>query len=76
MSIDMKEFNELKKEELEQVVDKANTWFLLHKKYVLRIMGKVCKSYPPSGLDIYHPELWTGAHWCWYKKGETNGEKV
>ena len=68
MSIDMKEFNELKKEEQKKAIDKANKWVLLHKNYVIRITAEVYESYPPSGLDIFHPELWKAAHWNWYRK--------
>jgi hypothetical protein len=48
----------------------AMEWRSEHGTHVSKLMQLRPTStnhcYPPSGSDVIHPELWTGAHWRWF----------
>ena len=46
-------------------MDNAKKWRFLHSDHVAKLMGGTRASYPPSGSDCHHPELWKDAHWNW-----------
>lgn len=46
---------------------RAMTWYGQHSAHVERLVSKDGPSYPPSGSDCFHPELWKDAHWRWLR---------
>jgi len=54
----------------------AMEWCDAHPDHVLRLMASKNgldspnASYPPSGSDKAHPELWKAPHWRWLAEDE------
>lgn len=46
----------------------ARIWKAKHEDHVKRLMKSNRYMYAPSGSDVLHPELWTGAHWNWLER--------
>ena len=61
----MKEFKDLADFEKRLIISNANIWNGKHPKHVADIRVKDEYCYPPSGSDMWHPELWKGGHWNW-----------
>lgn len=53
---------------LEVEVIRAQEWYRKHCKHVDVLMASTNQSYPPSGSDCLHPELWKKANWKWFKE--------
>lgn len=54
----------------------AAQWWSEHKAHVHRlIVGPDDRgaAYPPSGSDVFHPELWRAPHWRWLDGVINNG---
>lgn len=54
------------------IITKALNWYKLHKNHVnelikgdVRFHKKNMLYCPPSGNDIFRPELWKSGHWLW-----------
>lgn len=54
-----------------EVKGRAVRWSLHHMEHVIRLIQDTSSpnmysySYPPSGSDLFHPELWKASHWRW-----------
>lgn len=48
------------------VVGKAMSWYREHLHHVVGLVKNQFVGYPPSGSDLFRPELWTSAHWKWF----------
>lgn len=62
----MKEYEDLNLHEKTEVYNKAFTWLHDHSDYVHRLFDKKTPQVPPSGSDMFHPELWKSIHWAWF----------
>lgn len=48
------------------IIQTAFRWENNHRSYVKNLIrSEKNDSYPPSGSDMYHPELWKPTHWKW-----------
>jgi hypothetical protein len=50
-------------------IDAGKVWHRKHSEHVRSLLSSrddLDYSYPPSGSDVLHPELWKGAHWRWF----------
>lgn len=67
----MVEYKDLSEDEQLVVADKAEAFYRIHEKYVdlLVEQAKRYKGVPPSGSDIFNPEVWKDIHWKWYFLG-------
>jgi len=63
-------YEKLKEEEKKEVYNKAFTWKHDHADHVANLMERekclLNNAYPPSGSDLFKPELWKPAHWRWF----------
>lgn len=55
--------------------DRALAWHEKHRAHVDAMLGRYERrfnnpTYPPSGSDCLHPELWKPGHWKWFFEGE------
>lgn len=70
----MVKYKDLSDDEREKVLDKAMKWYNNHEEHVdtmiEEILGKQMKGVPPSGSDLYNPELWKDIHWKWFFLGD------
>jgi hypothetical protein len=62
----MTEFENLGADEKTEIVILASRWYREHIHHVIKLVRKQTIAYPPSGLDLFCPELWTSAHWKWF----------
>lgn len=63
----MKEYSDLTKEEQLEVYNKAFAFLHDHADHVHSLYDKKTPGVAPSGSDMFHPELWKGIHWVWFK---------
>ena len=69
----MKEYNDLSISEQLEVYNKAFTFLHDHADHVHSLFEDDVTPYiPPSGSDMFRPELWKGIHWAWF----LNKEKI
>lgn len=47
-------------------MEKATNWYYDHEEHVLEQSLTDDEEYPPSGRDVFHPELWKAPHWKWF----------
>lgn len=61
----------LTQEDKNEVVCLAFEWQKSHEEHVTKLLktNDFDYSYPPSGSDLLHPELWKAAHWRWFVTG-------
>lgn len=63
----MRSFTEFSLEEQEKAGKNAAAWKLAHATHVETLVNSRDRtSYPPSGSDVFRPELWKAAHWRWF----------
>ncbi len=62
------EFDSLSPEIRSLIFEKACDWFYLHENEITIAMNNEFVDYPPSGTDIYMPEVWKGVHWKWFMR--------
>lgn len=60
-------YDDLTLEERIRIWNKAFTYKHDHPEHVEFLMSKTDYSIAPTGSDLYHPELWKGSHWNWFK---------
>lgn len=65
----MKQFSDLTLGEIYEIREKARSFYNAHRDHVLKLyMNKRDdEGIAPSGSDMFHPELWKGIHWRWFK---------
>lgn len=56
---------ELTPEERIRVELKAARFYKAHPNHVDTLRHASDLSYPPSGSDLFRPELWKPGHWVW-----------
>lgn len=61
-----KRYDDLNDAERKEMLTKATAWQTKHNEHVKRLIKEADTSYPPSGSDMFHPELWKRAHWKWF----------
>ncbi len=61
----MTRFEELTEEQQVSVLHAAAEWQESHYEEVQEMRQSSSYSYPPSGSDMFHPELWKPQHWRW-----------
>lgn len=48
---------------------KATRWWSDHDAHVRRLLkSEGAIAYPPTGSDVYRPELWRPPHWRWFER--------
>jgi hypothetical protein len=62
------EFGQLDMPERSRALRVARAWREQHKSHVERLTANGHIAYPPSGSDIFRPELWKPAMWRWLAK--------
>ena len=62
----MKKFSDLTEDQQVSVLHAAAEWQESQFEHVQELRQSTQHSYPPSGSDIFHPELWKAAHWRWF----------
>jgi hypothetical protein len=62
------ELEDLTSEEVEKVETTGREWYLSHRDHVKGLVKSAegGEGYPPSGSDLFHPELWKSKHWVWF----------
>ena len=55
-------------EEKKEVYNKAFTFRHDFADMVAREFKNSYCAVPPSGSDMFHPELWKGCHWKWFEE--------
>lgn len=58
-------FHEFAQHEQAEMLVAARAWYAEHKAHVDRIVEEERQSFPPSGSDCWHPELWKSGSWKW-----------
>jgi hypothetical protein len=66
----MFEFDQLDIPERERARRLAREWRAKHEPHVERLIVGGHIAYPPSGSDIFRPELWKPAMWRWLARQE------
>ena len=54
----------------------AAGWWDKHKSHVDKLVASRDgrgETYPPTGSDRFHPELWKAGHWRWFKQEYLHG---
>jgi hypothetical protein len=64
----MKQWSDLEFSEQQEIKQKANDWWDKYKSHVDSLIKSNPLSFPPSGSDMFHPELFKAAHWRWFKE--------
>ena len=41
-------------------------WYFSHKRHVDFLVAEARRSFPMSGSDISHPEMWKAGAWKWF----------
>ncbi len=62
----MKEITSLNKKEVGIYIAKGLEWMGKHEAHVHNVIGEREVEYPPSGSDIFHPELCKSGHWRYF----------
>lgn len=62
----MTEWHELSREDKDKVLETAAKWCNDHTEHVNTLIDSAKEAIPPSGSDLFRPELWKGIHWLWY----------
>lgn len=68
----MRTWGDMSQVDRNEVVSKAQIWYLDHKDHVQRIVMASHPYFPgtpPSGSDLLKPELWKACHWNWFFRG-------
>lgn len=66
----VKEFSSLSEEERVTVVEQGRMWLRRHRDHVKHVLEEGEAAYPPSGSDLFQPELWKSGHWRWFMAEE------
>src|SRR4051812_668696 len=55
--------------------NRAISWLYGHEARILRLFVEDPggAAYPPTGSDIFHPDLWKAPHWRWFKASLVSG---
>lgn len=59
--------DQLTKEQKIEIFKKASAFYLKYRFHVKDVMHGNKYSVPPSGSDLFKPELWKGCHWNWWR---------
>ena len=51
-------------------IGSAEGWYEHHAKHVSKLRKIAAASFPPTGPDCSHPELWKPEHWAWFFNDE------
>jgi len=62
----VKEFEELTSREQAKVLITARQWRRAYSFHVDQLLKEEVDPYPPSGTDMFRPELWKPAMWRWF----------
>lgn len=59
---------DLTQKEKEEIRSKAIRFYNDHEDYIVTLITIAFYPTPPSRLEIFTPDLWSGANWKWFLK--------
>jgi len=68
----MQEFKDLTEEQQVSVLATAAEWKENHFNHIKSLVKDKKYAIAPSGIDMFHPELWKGIHWIWFNDKKVN----
>ena len=65
----MKTVSSLTPKEIQEIKTKGESFLSKHSIHVLTVINNGPKYIvPPSGVDLFRPELWKAIHWRWFSQ--------
>ncbi len=63
----MLEFHDLSSEQFSEYYANAFNYLEKHNDHVNKLLNSAAFPVPPSGSDIFKPELWKDIHWAYFE---------